>query len=58
MDDRRIIHLLDDGRGPVRAHLREPAQLPGVEAEADDGVAAAGLGLGYDAGDCVVSGRV
>ena len=53
------VNLLDDGGGAVGADLGEAAaELAGVEAQADDGVAAAALGLGDDAGDGVVAGVV
>ena len=53
-----VVDLLDDGGGAVGAHLGEAAQVAGVEAQGDDGVAAAGLGLGDDARDGVVAGVV
>lgn len=53
-----LIDLFDNCSSSIRAHLGKPAHVTGIESEGDDGVAASALGLGYDAGDGVVSGRV
>lgn len=54
----RLVDLLDDRRRPVRAHLREPAQVPRVEAQRDNGIPAARLRLGHDPRDGVVARAV
>lgn len=54
----RLVDLLDDSRGPVGAYLGEAAHVARVKAEGDDGVAAAGQGLCYHAGNGIISGFV